>query len=85
MSGMSTSMGKSTRWRAKFLRYQQLESLVGYLLVAHKTPRIERFTRQAENRWLYSKTADLTNSIQLASIICELRLSEVFDRITFPR
>ncbi len=69
----------------KFLRYQQLESLVDYLLVAQNTPRIERFTRQADDRWLYSITADLTNSVHLDSINCNLRLSEIFDRIVFSR
>lgn len=69
----------------KFLRYQQLESLVDYLLVAQNTPRIERFTRQADNRWLYSTTNKLTDNVHLASIACELRLSEVFDRIVFSR
>ena len=67
----------------KFLRYQQLESLVDYLLVAQTTPRIEHFTRQPDDRWLYSTTTKLTDSVHLASINCELRLSEVFDRIVF--
>ncbi len=69
----------------KFLRYQSLASLVDYLLVAQNTPRIERFTRQADDRWLYSTTTGLTNSVHLASITCELRLSEIFDRIVFSR
>lgn len=69
----------------KFLRYQSLASLVDYLLVAQDTPRIEHFTRQADDRWLYSTTGDLTNSVHLASINCELRLSEIFDRIVFSR
>lgn len=67
----------------KFLRYQQLESLVEYVLVSQNLPFITLFARQ-ENGWLYSATSDLAASVHLASIDCRLRLSEVYDRVTFP-
>jgi Uma2 family endonuclease len=68
----------------KFFRYQQLESLVDYLLIAQDEPRIERFTRHTDGQWLYSITHGLTESLYLASVDCHLHLAEVYDRIEFP-
>lgn len=68
----------------KFLRYQHLTSLTDYLLVTQNAPRIEHYTRQPHNKWLYTVVSGLTSSLHLPSINCELRLSEVFDRIAFP-
>ena len=68
----------------KFFRYQQLESLVDYLLVAQNEPRLERFTRHTDGQWLYSAVHGLEASVYLASIDCHLRLAEIYDRIEFP-
>lgn len=48
-------------------------------------PLIEHFTRQPNKQWLIAAAAtDLAESVALGSIDCELRLSEVYDRIVFP-
>jgi Uma2 family endonuclease len=67
----------------RFLRYQHLTSLTDYLLVTQDAPRIEHYARQPHNKWLYTVITGLTSSLRLPSINCELRLSEVFDRIVF--
>jgi Uma2 family endonuclease len=68
----------------KFFRYQQLEPLVDYLLVAQDEPRVERFMRQEGGQWLYSIAYGLEAAVYLASIDCTLRLAEIYDRIEFP-
>jgi Uma2 family endonuclease len=68
----------------KFFRYQQLESLVDYLLVSQDEPRIEHYARHDSGQWLYTINYGLDAALYLASIDCHLRLAEIYDRIAFP-
>ena len=68
----------------KFFRYQQIESLTDYLLIAQEEPRFEHFTRQPNGQWLYALTRGLNANIYIASLDCELKLREIYDRIEFP-
>ena len=68
----------------KFFRYRQLESLKDYLLISQERPRVEHYTRQPDGRWLLSTASDLSAVVQLVSVNCELRLSELYERVTFP-
>jgi Uma2 family endonuclease len=68
----------------KFLRYQQNASLTDYVLVAQAYPSVEHYSRQTNGSWLYSVTTELTASVALASLECQLPLAEVYDRIEFP-
>lgn len=68
----------------KFLRYRtHLASLQNYVLVWQDAPFIELYTRQP-NGWFLSEHEGLESSVYLAAIDCQLSLSEVYDRITFP-
>lgn len=66
---------------AKFLSYQQIPSLQDYLLVSQDAALVERFQRQEQGAWLYSKTEGLTASLELASIEARLPLAEVYDGV----
>ena len=68
----------------KWIRYQQIETLSDYLLIAQDQPLIEHYTRQADGKWLYSAVGDLADTVPLPSIDCRLPLAEVYDRIRFP-
>ena len=68
----------------KFLRYQQNASLTDYVLVAQAYPSIEHYSRQANGSWLYSVMTEMTASVALASVDCQLPLAEAYDRIEFP-
>ena len=69
----------------KFLRYRtHLESLTDYLVVSQTRPRIEHFERQSNGQWVIATTAtEISETVELSSIGCTLRLSEVYDRIVF--
>lgn len=67
----------------KFFRYQLNDELADYVLIAQDEPRIEHFSKQADNRWLLTITHGLESEIHLPSINCALNLAEVFDRINF--
>jgi Uma2 family endonuclease len=69
----------------KFWRYRTwLPALTHYLLVAQSRPLVEHYLRQSDDVWVLSTVSDAAGSLSLASIACTLRLSEVYDRITFP-
>jgi Uma2 family endonuclease len=65
----------------KFEFYRALSSLRDYLTIAQNTPHVEHWSRQDNHRGLLSEFNDLSANIQLASIGCVLKLSEVYDRI----
>ncbi|MFO1352206.1 MAG: Uma2 family endonuclease [Gammaproteobacteria bacterium] len=67
----------------KFGHYQKLESLQEYILVSQSNPKIECFTRQTDNTWLYVSIMGLDAILRLATIECELRLTEVYERVEF--
>jgi Uma2 family endonuclease len=64
----------------KFLSYPQIESLKEYLLVAQDEILVEKYSRQSDDSWLYTKVADVDRSLSLSSIQCEIRLREIYDK-----
>ncbi len=73
--------------KQKFLRYQKyLPTLTDYVLVSQDEPLIEIFYRDSpeSESWRYFFADELAGAIRIPSIDCELRLTEVYDRIAFP-
>jgi Uma2 family endonuclease len=69
----------------KFRRYRtHLPSLMDYVQVSQALPLIEHFHRQSNDQWVLSTVSDMSGSLHLESINCTLRMSEVYDRVTFP-
>jgi Uma2 family endonuclease len=68
---------------AKFEHSRTLPSLSEYLLVAQDRIHVERFVREAGDRWVLTETDDPGFSLELSSIGCTLALSDVYDRV-FP-
>lgn len=67
----------------KFQRYQRLESLQTYVLIAQNKPIVEVYTRQTNGKWLYALAQGMDATVTLDSIGCMLPLSEVYRRVTF--
>jgi Uma2 family endonuclease len=68
----------------KFEFYRTLASLSDYILVAQNRLIVERFTRQADGRWLLATYTGLTAIAPISSIGCELRLADVYDKVEWP-
>ncbi len=69
----------------KFRRYRTyLESLTDYVLISQSMPLIEHYRRQPNNEWVLAAVGQLEERLSVASIGCTLRLTEVYDRVTFP-
>ncbi|MCK6578937.1 MAG: Uma2 family endonuclease [Anaerolineae bacterium] len=67
----------------KFWRYQTLDSLQEYVLIAQDQPVIEIFRRQPDAGWLYHRAEGLDAALRLESIDCRLSLAEVYRRVNF--
>lgn len=65
----------------KFAHYTALPTLQEYLLVAQDTAQIEQYVRQADGKWLYSKTMGLDAMLTLSSVNADLRLADVYEDV----
>ena len=68
----------------KFLRYSAyLDSFTDYVLASNVAPRLEHFSREATNRWVYTCVEGLGGCLILPNLGVSLELTEVFDRVIF--
>lgn len=67
----------------KFTRYKSIPSFGEYLLVAQHRPHVTQFFRQADGSWAYNEFNDLDSTVKLASLDCEMPLSEIYRGINF--
>lgn len=65
----------------KFAQYRRLASLTDYLLLAQDIARIEHFTRQPDESWVFAESSGLDAVVMIASIGCHLSLAEVYDKV----
>ena len=68
---------------AKTSYYRTIDSLAEHLLEAQDEIRLEQYVKRSNGQWLLSEYKELDGVVELTSIGCELRLSDVYDRITF--
>ena len=70
----------------KFTRYRMFnETLTDYILVSQDKPLVEHFIREDENNWNLTVYFGLDKTLKINSIGCEIKLSEIFDRVKFTR
>lgn len=68
----------------KFERYRTwLPSLTEYVVVHQAQPRIEHHRRQSEEQWLLTTIDGLHATVSLSSIGCELKLSDIYEGVSF--
>jgi Uma2 family endonuclease len=66
----------------KFQHYRTLESLQEYVLIAQHECRVEHYVRQPGNQWTLVEAHDLSESIQLSSIQCQLAVADIYDKVS---
>ncbi len=67
----------------KFSRYQDIPSFTEYILVSQYTFKMERFTRQPNNSWVYTIYQGEEDILSVETIDCELPLAEVYKKVRF--
>ncbi|QTA84552.1 Uma2 family endonuclease [Desulfonema magnum] len=65
----------------KFENYRKLDSLREYVLISQNSRKIEKYARTEKRQWLLTESDEKNPTIILESIGCELKLSEVYDKI----
>lgn len=68
----------------KFTYYKSIPSFSEYLLIAQDRPHVTQFIKQNETDWLNREFNDLSATVKLASLDCELTLTEIFQDVIFP-
>ena len=67
----------------KFSHHKSIPDFAEYLLVAQHRPHVTQLVRQQDGSWVYNEFNDLSASLKLSSLGCELRLEEVYQNVTF--
>lgn len=67
----------------KFAHYQLLKSFTEYILVSQYFRRVEKFTRQNDETWIYSKYQNAEHVVKIESVKCELPVSEIYRKVNF--
>jgi Uma2 family endonuclease len=68
---------------AKFERYRSVATLAEYLLVSQERIHVELYTRQADGGWVLREWNDPAAEIDLTSLRCRLKVSEIYAKVTF--
>ncbi|WP_091544325.1 Uma2 family endonuclease [Thermoflexibacter ruber] len=62
----------------KMREYQSITSLQEYVIISQDEIRVEHFTRQSPNEWLYRAYEQETAQLHLSTIDVSMLLSEIY-------
>lgn len=68
---------------AKFRQYQQIPSVMEYVLIGQHEPVCERYVRQPNESWLLTTVKGLAAELALATVPARIPLAEVYAGVTF--
>jgi len=72
--------------RDKFMRYRMFNpTLTDYILVSQDKPQVEHFIKQNDNNWKLYTYFNLDEWLEIESIECRIKLSEIYDRVKFTK
>jgi Uma2 family endonuclease len=67
----------------KFTHYKSIPTLREYLLVAQHRPHVTRLYKQDDGKWIHTEADELTATLTLDSLGCDLPLSEIYQGVSF--
>ncbi|MBF0241109.1 MAG: Uma2 family endonuclease [Desulfamplus sp.] len=71
----------------KFYHYQLIDSFIEYILISQNFYRVEKFVRQIDGTWIYSKYNNPQDVVKVESlkaispIKCEITLEEIYQKV----
>jgi Uma2 family endonuclease len=70
----------------KFRRYRDwIPTFTDYLLISQTEPLVEHYSLDKSGFWVLRATvSELTDSIKIPSINCELKMADIYDRVDVP-
>lgn len=69
----------------KFAHYQILDSFAEYILISQYFCRVEKFTRQDNETWIYSKYQTAEHVVKIEAVNCELPVFEIYRKVNFDK
>lgn len=67
----------------KFAAYRTITTLQEYILIDQYTMHIEQYFKTDNNQWIFSEFTDGNINLNLASISCQMTLSDIYDKVDF--
>ncbi|MDB9458180.1 Uma2 family endonuclease [Dolichospermum circinale] len=67
----------------KFAAYRTIPTLQEYILIDQYTMHIEQYLKTDNNQWIFSEFTDGNINLNLASISCQMTLSDIYDKVDF--
>jgi Uma2 family endonuclease len=67
----------------KFAAYRTIPTLQEYILIDQYTMHIEQYCKTNNNQWIFSEFTDGNVNLNLASISCQMILSDIYDKVDF--
>ena len=68
----------------KFQHYQQLPSMMEYVMVSQHQPMCERFSRSADGSWAFVAFVGMNAKLELTSVPVQVPLVDIYAGVTFP-
>ncbi len=69
----------------KFTHYKSIPTLREYLLVAQHRPHVTRLSKGDDGRWIHTEEYELTATLTLDSLGCDLPLGEIYQGVNFDQ
>lgn len=66
---------------AKFAHYRKIDSLQEFVLVAQDRPLVERYVRQADQTWVLTEFADISQTFEFAAVPARIPMAEIYQGV----
>ena len=67
----------------KFAAYRTIPSFQEYILINQYTIHVEQYYKADNNKWIFSEYSNSQDSLNLASIACQISLEDIYDKVNF--
>jgi Uma2 family endonuclease len=67
----------------KFAAYRTIPSFQEYILINQYTMHVEQYYKTDNNKWIFSEYSNSQDSLNLASIACQISLEDIYDKVNF--
>jgi Uma2 family endonuclease len=67
----------------KFAAYRTIPSFQEYILIDQYTMHVEHYIKTDRRKWTFLEYEDSNDSLNLASIACEISLADIYDKVDF--
>jgi Uma2 family endonuclease len=67
----------------KFAAYRTIPNFQEYVLIDQYKMHVEQYFKTDNNRWIFSEFEDGEESLNLASVPCQILLTDIYDKVDF--